>query len=115
MPTNTLRRFSCAAAVCITAALVTAPPASAKQVCGWYAIAFCSASEADASQFANGGWGQVIDTAKYQGLKPGLSCVVSGPQPKDSAVRDRKAAISNGVSATTYIKRACTDAKNVGD
>jgi hypothetical protein len=112
---KTLHSLPCVAAACLAAALVTALPARAKQICGWYAIAFCSPSEAAASQFGNAGWGQVIDTAKYQGLKPGLSCVVSGPQPKDSAARDRIAAISNGVSATTYIKRACTDAKNVGD
>ncbi|MGL4397472.1 MAG: hypothetical protein ACRCS9_13105 [Hyphomicrobium sp.] len=89
--------------------------ADAKPVCGWYAIVSCSSSKAEAEQVANGGWGQVIETSKYKGLKPGLYCVASGPQPKTSAARDRSAAIAQGLSAATYIKRACTDAANIGD
>ncbi len=91
-------------------------PASAKQVCGWYAIAACTASEDDANAFmTKGGWGQAIDTDNYVGLKGGLYCVVSGPQPKDSAKRDMAAAKANGVAKDVYIKRACTDEKNLGD
>ena len=112
---NIVHSLTCAATAGLTVAVIASSPASAKQVCGWYAIAFCSPSQAAASQFGNGGWGQVIDTRQYAGLKPGFACVVSGPQPKASAARDRAAAISNGVSASTYIKRACTDEKNVGD
>ena len=95
--------------------LFSGSAASPKQVCGWYAIAFCSPSQTEASTFANAGWGQVADTNKYKGFAPGQFCVVSGAQPKDSAQRDQTAAISNGVSASVYIKKACTDEANAGD
>ena len=103
------------AGIVIVGTALFIPPAEAKQVCGWYAIAFCSPSRDQATAFTNGGWGQTIETRKYQGLQPGLFCVASGPQPKASAERDRAAAIRNGVSATTYIKNACTDETNIGD
>lgn len=102
------------AAVFASAAFVL--PASAKQVCGWYAIAACTTSQADADAFmTKGGWGQTIDTNNYVGLKENLFCVVSGPQPKASAKRDMAAAKANGVAKDVYIKRACTDEKNLGD
>jgi hypothetical protein len=91
-------------------------PASAKQLCGWYAIASCTTLQADADAFmTKGGWGQTIDTNNYVGLKENLFCVVSGPQPKASAKRDMAAAKANGVAKDVYIKRACTDEKNLGD
>jgi hypothetical protein len=103
-----------AAALCASAAF--ALPASASQVCGWYAIATCTTSQADADAFmTKGGWGQTIDTNNYVGLKENLFCVVSGPQPKASAKRDMAAAKANGVAKDVYIKRACTDEKNLGD
>ncbi len=92
-----------------------ASSAQAKQVCGWYAIIFCSSDEAKAIEVVNKGWGAILETNKYTGLKRGLYCVASGPQPRASAMRDRKAAIAQGSPSTSYIKRACTDAKNVGD
>ena len=97
--------------------LVAAPGADARSrtVCGWYAIASCVSSEGDARAFANGGWGAVIDTDDYGGLRPGLFCVVSGPQSRSSAERDRRSAINKGVAPDVYIKRACTAAENVGD
>jgi hypothetical protein len=116
-----LRSFWSRQAVVLAVALVAAAlpaaalPAEAKQVCDWYAIAFCSAEKSKAETFVNGGWGQLIDTNNYRGFKQGYFCVVSGPQPQASAERDRTAAIASGVSASTYIKHACTDAKNVGD
>jgi hypothetical protein len=105
-----------ASAAILLGALINAPAtAHAKTVCGHYAIAFCSPDRKAAENFANGGWGSTIATKDYEGLRTGFYCVVSGPQPKASAERDRAAAISNGVSASTYIKRACTDARNIGD
>jgi hypothetical protein len=66
-------------------------------------------------KFGNRGWGAVINANDYTGFAPGFFCVVSGPQPKASAARDRINAIKGGVSPDTYIKRACTDAANIGD
>jgi hypothetical protein len=106
---------ACAITLGLAGLLMTSAPVSAKNVCGWYAVVFCSPSEAKAITFVNGGWGALIKTKDYKGFKSGLYCVVSGPQPKSSALRDRKAAIAQGISASTYIKRACTDEKNIGD
>ncbi len=89
--------------------------ASAKPICGWYAIASCSTSADAAEKFVNGGWGQLIDTNNYDGFKHGLHCVVSGPQPKISAVNDKTAARDAGIAGDVYIKKACTDESNVGD
>ncbi len=102
----------------LAAALVLAavsPPASAADICGWYAIATCTSDEYAATNFANNGWGTVINTNEYVGLRAGLFCVVSGPQSKSSAFRDRDAAIANGVADDVYIKKACTDEANIGD
>lgn len=103
------------AAASLAALAISAAPASAKDICGWYAIAYCTDSEAAASDFAGNGWGTVIDTNTYVGLRAGLFCVVSGPQSKSSAWRDREAAIANGVSGDVYIKKACTDEAGIGD
>ena len=94
-------------------ALVTTS-ANAKQVCGWYAIVFCSLSM-DAVNANNKGCGAIIDTNKYAGFAKGQFCLASGPQPKASAQRDRAAALKQGVTKSAYIKRACTDKKNAGD
>ncbi len=99
----------------VAAVINVASPAQAKTICGHYAIAFCSPDRKAAENFANGGWGTTIVTKNYEGLRAGYYCVVSGPQPQASAERDRIAAIANGVSASTYIKRACTDESNIGD
>ena len=104
-----------AASAVLAAATLPAIAGSARPVCGWYAIASCVTSEADAGAFASKGWGAVINTDDYLGLRPGLYCVVSGPQPKCSAERDRRMALHNGVAPDVYIKRACTDATHVGD
>ncbi len=104
------------AALGTLAALTAATaPASAKDICGWYAIAYCTNNESAASDFAGNGWGTVIDTNAYVGLRAGLFCVVSGPQSKSSAWRDRESAIANGVAADVYIKKACTDEAGIGD
>lgn len=97
------------------AVLPIATTCRAENVCGWYAIAFCSKSKAAAQDFAGQGWGAAISTVDYIGLKSGLHCVVSGPQSKASALRDRQSAISQGVADDVYVKRACTDINNVGD
>jgi hypothetical protein len=105
-----------ASSAILLGAMTSAPAtAHAKTVCGHYAIAFCSPERKAAENFANGGWGTTIATKDYAGLRAGFYCVVSGPQPQASAERDRAAAVANGVSASTYIKRACTDARNIGD
>ena len=101
------------AAFALTVSFSTQAPA--KPNCGWYAIAYCSTSEDAAEKFVNGGWGQLIDTNKYDGFKHGLYCVVSGPQPKLSAVNDKAAARDAGIAGDVYIKKACTDESNAGD
>ncbi|HAH10281.1 MAG TPA: hypothetical protein DCL48_09285 [Alphaproteobacteria bacterium] len=92
-----------------------AVPAQARDVCGWYAIAFCSKGSGPAYDFADRGWGQVIKTNAYRGFQRGFFCVVSGPQSQASAKRDARLARQNGVSRSAYVKRACTDESNVGD
>lgn len=101
------------ASLAVTAAL--AQPASAKDICGWYAIAYCTDNEAAASDFAGRGWGSAIATDVLKGFRPGLFCVVSGPQSKASAWRDRNAAIAQGVAGDVYIKHACADEATIGD
>ena len=110
---NTTSSFALAAALVATA--ISATPAAAKPMCGWFAIAYCTQSQNAAGQFANNGWGAVIKTSKFTGFAPGQYCVVSGPQSKASAIRDRRAAIGNGVSDDVYIKRACADEADIGD
>ena len=90
-------------------------PVQSKIVCGWYVIAACSHSRSAAEDVASNGWGSVIDTNKYKGLRRNYFCVVSGPQSKSSAISDRRNSIADGVSADAYIKRACTDERNIGD
>jgi hypothetical protein len=97
------------------AAAIAPQTATARQVCGWYAIAYCATSRAAAENFANEGWGQVIRTSDYNGFRRGYFCVVSGPQSKASAQRDVRIARRDGVSRTAYAKRACTDERNIGD
>ncbi len=99
----------------LTATALTSTPAEAKQVCGWYAIAYCSTSNAAVVTFANNGWGQVINTSNYRGFAPGKFCAVSGPQSKSSADSDRRAALNTGATKSAYIKNACTDEANLGD
>lgn len=100
----------------ILASLIfAATPASAKQVCGWYAIASCTRVQSDAESFVNNGWGAVINTSDYSGFKRGYFCVVSGPRSKSSAKRDMRTATANGVADDMYIKNACTDESNLGD
>jgi hypothetical protein len=103
------------AATIATSAVATPSPAEAKQVCGWYVIAYCSTSEPAVSNFTNNGWGAVINTSNFRGFAPGKFCAVSGPQPKDSAARDLGYAIVNGVTKSAYMKRACADEKYIGD
>jgi hypothetical protein len=102
-------------ALILAAVLIQAVPAPAKNVCGWYVIAACSRSKAAAEDVASNGWGSVIDTNKYSGLRRNYFCVVSGPQSKASAISDRRNSIADGVSSDAYIKRACTDERNTGD
>lgn len=102
-------------ALALTAIAAATMPAAAKNVCGWYVIAACSHSKAAADDVASNGWGSVIDTNKYSGLRRSYFCVVSGPQSKSSAISDRRNSVADGVSADAYIKRACTDARNIGD
>jgi hypothetical protein len=98
------------------AALASASiPAEAKNICGWYVIAACARSKAAVEDVASIGWGSIIDTNKYSGLRRNYFCVVSGPQSRASAISDRRNSIADGVPSDAYIKRACTDARNVGD
>jgi hypothetical protein len=115
MVLRNLKPISVSVAIMLGALVHVPALAHAKTVCGHYAIAFCSPERKAAENFANDGWGTTIATKDYAGLRTGFYCVVSGPQPKASAERDRAAAIANGVSPSTYIKRACTDARNIGD
>ena len=101
--------------VLFASVFLLSPRADAKQICGWYAIASCTRSQSDAANFASNGWGSVINTNQFSGLKRGYFCVVSGPQSKSSATRDKNAALADGVSTDIYIKRACADERSIGD
>jgi hypothetical protein len=103
------------AAFSFAATLAASTAAEAKQMCGWYAIAYCSTSQPAVAAFANNGWGAVINTSNFRGFAPGKFCAVSGPQSKDSAARDMGYAIANGVTKSIYMKRACADEKYIGD
>jgi hypothetical protein len=103
-----------AAALSLGSALATATPAEASQICGWYAIVYCSPTEAGANS-ANKGWGTLIHTNDYSGFARNKYCLVSGPQPKWSAATDRLRAINSGITKTAYIKRACTDSSNLDE
>ena len=102
-------------ALAVAFAATAAGSATAKDICGWYAIAYCTDNESAASEFANRGWGAAIATNVLKGLKPGPFCVVSGPQSKSSAWTDRNAAIANGVASDVYIKHACADETAIGE
>lgn len=106
---------SAAAVVAAVGFIAGASAAQAKQVCGWYAIAYCSASKQAVVSFANNGWGSTIMTSNFSGLKPGQYCAVSGPQTRECASRDRDRALYNRVSPSAYIKQACADARFIGD
>jgi hypothetical protein len=97
------------------AALSTAAPANAKQTCGWYAVAFCSRSEAATTAFISKGWGILIDTSAFSNFPKGQYCGVSGPQSKASAERDRRAALKNGVSKSVTVRRSCADSAVFND
>jgi hypothetical protein len=112
---STLKTTSSLALAAALIAAISATPAAAKPMCGWFAIAYCTKSEDAAFKFSGNGWGAVIKTSKFIGFAPGQFCVVSGPQSKASAIRDRRNAIGNGVSDDVYIKRACADEMDIGD
>jgi hypothetical protein len=101
--------------IALAGMMAASMPAEAKNVCGWYVIAACSRSQAAAEDVASNGWGSVINTNKYSGLRRNYFCVVSGPQSKASAISDRRNSIADGVSSDAYVKRACTDERNIGD
>jgi hypothetical protein len=103
-----------AAALSLGSALAAATPANAKDICGWYAIIYCSPSEAGAIS-ANKGWGSMIHTSAYRGFAPNRFCLGSGPQPKWSARLDRERALNSGVAKSAYIKYACTDSSNLDE
>lgn len=102
-------------AIVFSAILHVSSAANAKQVCGWYAIAYCSTNRAAVANFANEGWGAVINTNNFSGFARNKFCAVSGPQPKWSATEDRRKAIASGVSNDVYIKRACAEEQFIGD
>ena len=110
-----MRRFAQAATLStLAAALLLPSAASAKQICGWYSILYCSTSE-NAVHAANKGWGAVINTNHFRGFAPGKYCLVSGPQGRASALRDRADAIRQGYASSGYVKRACADEYYTGD
>jgi hypothetical protein len=102
-------------ALSFASVIAASTAAEAKQMCGWYAIAYCSTSRPAVATFANNGWGAVINTTNFRGFAPGKFCAVSGPQSKDSAARDIGYAIANGTTKSAYMKRACADEKYIGD
>jgi hypothetical protein len=112
---STLRSRLGLAILSALVAVVLAVPAQAKQICGWYVVAFCSVDQAAADDFAGRGWGSAISTDVFTGFRHGLYCVLSGPQSKSSAQHDRLAALNQGVADDAYIKRACADESAIGD
>jgi hypothetical protein len=108
-------KLVCAAAAAAVAVFSASSPASAKQTCGWYAVAFCSKSEAATTAFINKGWGVLIVTSAFSNFPKGQFCGVSGPQSKASAERDRRAALKNGVSKSVTVRRSCADSAVFND
>jgi hypothetical protein len=67
----------------------------------------CSSDRTAAEDFvSDSDWGAVIDTNDLGGRED-LFCVVKGPNAKKRALRERDVARDDGVSESTYIKRAC--------
>jgi hypothetical protein len=98
------------AGIALALTLAATATAEAAGSCGWYAIVSCTEDEQAARDFGSDtGWGMVINTDDYEGLSPGLFCVVSGPQSRASALRDVRAAKRQRIAADAYAKRACTD------
>lgn len=77
------------------------------QVCGWFAIYYCSRTAGDAQRWASRYRGYVIDTtsARYPNFRGGYYCVVDGPTNHGNAVG--LAASMRGVSPTAYAKISC--------
>ena len=81
-----------------------APEAHAQQ-CGWFAIGSCTT----ASRYPKNpmGWG-MVKTSEVQGFRNGYRCIVSGPQTKSGARRDRNILKNRWGIRSAYIKRGCS-------
>lgn len=77
------------------------------QVCGWFAIYYCSRGAGDAQRWASRNRGHVIDTssARYPNFRGGYYCVVDGPTSHGNAVN--LANSMRRVSSTSYAKNSC--------
>jgi hypothetical protein len=78
------------------------------QVCGWFAIYYCSRGYQDAAGFAGRYRGFVIDSsdARLPNFRPGWYCVVEGPTSRSQAFSWAAYARRDGHS-TAYAKSSC--------
>ena len=77
-------------------------PTGARAACGWYAIGTCARTPPRNPM----GWA-IVNTSNVSGFRAGFFCVVSGPQTRRGATRDRNILRSNWGVRTAYIKRGC--------
>jgi hypothetical protein len=78
------------------------------QVCGWFAIYYCSRGYQDAARFAGRYRGFVIDSSdpRLPNFRPGWFCVVEGPTGRSQALSWAAYARRDGHS-TAYAKSSC--------
>jgi hypothetical protein len=78
------------------------------QVCGWFAIYYCSRGYQDAAAFAGRYRGFVIDSSdpRLPNFRPGWYCVVEGPTSRSQALEWAAYARRDGYS-TAYAKSSC--------
>jgi hypothetical protein len=78
------------------------------QVCGWFAIYFCSRGYRDAARFAGRYRGFVIDSSDHRlpNFRPGWYCVVEGPTSRSQAQAWAAYARQDG-HHSAYAKSSC--------
>lgn len=78
------------------------------QVCGWFAIYYCSRGYQDAARFAGRYRGFVIDSSdpRLPNFRPGWYCVAEGPTSRSQALSWAAYARRDGHS-TAYAKSSC--------
>lgn len=98
-----MKKFALLAFAVITLPAILSHEAAAQQ-CGWYAIGHCTAKPSWPNNPM--GWA-VVDTSRVQGFRNGYQCIVSGPQSKSGATRDRNILRKQWKVRSAYIKRGC--------
>jgi hypothetical protein len=78
------------------------------QVCGWFAIYYCSRGYGDAARFAGRYRGFIIDSSdpRLPNFRPGWYCVAEGPTSRSQALSWAAYARRDG-HRTAYAKSSC--------